>query len=276
MPTLALSIFYVVKNEIFNLPKSLHLMKQLDPAEIIILDTGSKDGTYEWAKSQFPKTTYRHKWKDDFGEAKTAALKKCTQPWVLEMDADEFIDSSLFGNLSSLLKAAHGVEGFALPVVNFLQSPFHISNPRIMNGVDIRLFRNLKNAYYDGYIHEQLKGIYKIYQVDKPILFHLQYKSRGEDLKNKMEYYKKLMDKKTQKYGWNYLNYVHMSDIYRKLYMEFDSDKDYMECIRLLKMAIIANPKDDKMPMVLKDLENIYARRQKAKQAKKSPILETN
>ena len=42
-----LSVYYVVKNEIRNLPKSLENTIQFAD-EIVIVDTGSTDGTLEW------------------------------------------------------------------------------------------------------------------------------------------------------------------------------------------------------------------------------------
>lgn len=77
----------IVKNEVDNLERAV---KSLQGAysELIVVDTGSTDGTQELAEKlgayvcEFP-------WNDNFSDARNFAHQQATQPWCLFIDADE-------------------------------------------------------------------------------------------------------------------------------------------------------------------------------------------
>jgi len=56
--------------------------------ELVVLDTGSVDGTPAVAAAAGARL-YRTDWADDFAAARNAALAHCTGDWVLSIDADE-------------------------------------------------------------------------------------------------------------------------------------------------------------------------------------------
>jgi glycosyltransferase involved in cell wall biosynthesis len=58
--------------------------------EIVIVDTGSADGTIELAKSYGAKVI-RFEWTDDFSEARNFALEHTTGDWVMWLDAGDVI-----------------------------------------------------------------------------------------------------------------------------------------------------------------------------------------
>lgn len=260
------SLVYMVKNEIFNLPKSISVMKEFNPDEVVIVDTGSKDGTYEWAKSQFPNTTFRFKWKHDFGEGKTFALKKCTKPWILILDADEFIHPTWEPILKKFISTSIIEDGYKLRFLNFLQSPFWLKDAKFVKGIGVRLFKNKSGIRYEGCIHEKLIGVNTV-KAGEPIIVHLQYKS-NENLIEKMEYYRSLMDKKIKKEGWNYINYMHYGDIHRKLYQVYNTEYDFMRTIHYFKMASIAKPDDKFIINRIAEMEVLRARRKEKHQEK--------
>jgi len=89
---LEISLCMIVKNEDKVLDGCLkHIHKHVD--EIIIVDTGSTDGTIEIAKKYTDKI-YGFEWNDDFSAARNFSLQFASKEWILVQDADEFIQNA--------------------------------------------------------------------------------------------------------------------------------------------------------------------------------------
>jgi len=84
-----LSACIIVKNNEATLDNCLNSIKGLVD-ELIVVDTGSSDKTKEIAE-KFGAKIYDFEWKDNFSEAKNYAISKASNPWILEIDADEVI-----------------------------------------------------------------------------------------------------------------------------------------------------------------------------------------
>jgi len=85
-----ISLAMIVKDEQATLAHSLESVRRLVD-EMIIVDTGSSDGTIDIAK-RFGAQIHHFKWRDDFAAARNESLKHCTGDWALILDADEAID----------------------------------------------------------------------------------------------------------------------------------------------------------------------------------------
>jgi glycosyltransferase involved in cell wall biosynthesis len=79
---------------------SLHA---LDPAEIVVLDSGSDDDTCSIAKAHGAQVIETD-WAGHVAQ-KNRALAACGRPWVLSLDADEPISNELAANIRSLFAA---------------------------------------------------------------------------------------------------------------------------------------------------------------------------
>lgn len=84
-----LSLFLIVKNEESNLKRVLDSAQGLYD-ELVIVDTGSTDKTVEVAKN-FTDKVYHFEWVKHFAKARNFAVSKCSQPWVMWLDADDFL-----------------------------------------------------------------------------------------------------------------------------------------------------------------------------------------
>ncbi len=82
-----ISVAIITKDEEKRLPDCLKSVSFAD--EIIVVDSGSKDRTVEIAKD-FGCKVFIEDWKG-YGNQKNSAIQKCSNEWVLVIDADERI-----------------------------------------------------------------------------------------------------------------------------------------------------------------------------------------
>ncbi|MHB8146865.1 MAG: glycosyltransferase family 2 protein, partial [Vulcanimicrobiaceae bacterium] len=82
-----ISLCMIVKNEERFLAQCLRSVADAVD-EIIVVDTGSTDGTIEIAKS-FGATVIERDWRNDFSWARNESIKPATRRWILFLDADE-------------------------------------------------------------------------------------------------------------------------------------------------------------------------------------------
>src|SRR5919202_2851051 len=142
-----LSLCTIVKNERINLPRCLASVKHYVD-EMIVVDTGSEDGTPEIAAKHGAKVRY-FEWCDDFAAARNYAISQAYGDWILMPDADEelFIESEVFLDQITSQPDVIAYE-IALTEANDLsRTPAYL----------IRLFRNLPDLKYIGRFHEQLR-----------------------------------------------------------------------------------------------------------------------
>ncbi|MBQ2009391.1 MAG: glycosyltransferase family 2 protein, partial [Selenomonadaceae bacterium] len=113
-----ISACYIVKNEQENIRHSIESLKnQYD--ELIVVDTGSEDGTVDVVRS-LGGNVFTYKWQDDFAAARNFALAKATGDWLIFLDADEYFSAATAGNLRRVLEmASPEVDGMLVDMVNF-------------------------------------------------------------------------------------------------------------------------------------------------------------
>lgn len=130
----------IVKNEASCLLTALNSVKDAD--EIIVCDTGSTDNTVQIATDFGCKVYTDFVWCDDFAKARNHAASKCTQDYVLILDADETLED----NTIEILRGFNGVAlSFQTECANTGQ--VHQS---------IRLHKNTPTIQWVGAIHNYL------------------------------------------------------------------------------------------------------------------------
>ena len=85
-----ISLCMIVKNEELVLRRCLDCIKDLMD-EIIIVDTGSTDGTKKIAY-EYTDKVYDYEWRDDFAAARNYSFSKAAMDYIYVADADEIID----------------------------------------------------------------------------------------------------------------------------------------------------------------------------------------
>lgn len=115
--------------------------------EIVIVDTGSQDGTREIARRHGAQVR-DVPWRDDFAAARNAGLEAAHGDWVLILDADERFEGTraAFEQANAMPK----VVAFNVPIVNELDD----GNSDIHSA--IRAFRLRPGVRYERRLHEQV------------------------------------------------------------------------------------------------------------------------
>ncbi|MBS1714221.1 MAG: glycosyltransferase [Armatimonadetes bacterium] len=119
--------------------------------EIIVVDTGSTDGTQEIARS-FGAKVYEHPWENSFSDARNRSLSYAKGSWIFWMDADDTLPMKTGeAILDAAMSAPADVSGFVIPV------QFVTDGKDAGTRVDhVKLFRRGPNVRFEGRIHEQV------------------------------------------------------------------------------------------------------------------------
>ncbi len=156
-----LSICIITKNEEQNIARCLQCLKPYG-FEIIVVDTGSADGTKAVAKS-YTDHVYDFAWCDDFAAAKNYAISKATNSCVMVLDSDEFVERIDVLELQRLLSQNPCAVGRIQRRNTFSRKGQQQENREWIN----RIFAKDK-FHYEGRIHEQVTaldgGAYDMYQ----------------------------------------------------------------------------------------------------------------
>lgn len=98
---LPLSVFIICRDEVDRLELVLESVKDLTN-DIVVVDSGSTDGTIELAK-KYTDRVYHRDW-TGFGDQKVCGEELCKHDWILNLDADEVVSPELFIEISEMVK----------------------------------------------------------------------------------------------------------------------------------------------------------------------------
>lgn len=151
----SVSLCMIIKNEKSNLPI---LLEQVCPVleEIILVDTGSDDGTLEIIKKFQEKYSniqlHNFNWIEDFSAARNFSFSLATQEWLFWLDGDDQVDTNSLLNFkkNQLLDADTDVW-----VLDYIYSRFENGTPMTTLGRE-RFLRRRINPQWTGAIHESI------------------------------------------------------------------------------------------------------------------------
>ncbi|MEC0239567.1 glycosyltransferase [Paenibacillus dokdonensis] len=143
-----IGIHLIVKDESDIIHNCLNSVKLAD--EIIVVDTGSQDDTILIAK-QYGADVISVKWQHDFSMARNEALRYATTDWILVIDADEELLTSM--DEIRLLIEESQVEAYDITIINLLSH----SEEDLLYHRSLRLFRNRREYHFEGKIHEEIE-----------------------------------------------------------------------------------------------------------------------
>lgn len=146
------SLCMIVKNEEKVLARCLDSIADLMD-EIVIVDTGSTDGTKKIAAA-YTDRIYDFTWTGDFSAARNFAFSKAGMEYIYSADADEVVDET---NRAAFRRLKETM----LPEIDIVQMYYtnQLSHGTIYNydkELRPKLFRRLRTFRWQGAIHEQV------------------------------------------------------------------------------------------------------------------------
>lgn len=152
MSPLRISLCMIVKNEADCIGRCLESVKQLVD-EMIVVDTGSTDGTDEICR-KLGANVYPFQWNKDFSEARNYSLSLAQGDWILWLDADEEIEPETDSNALRELADSNQFDMYTFRLNNYYGASPDRHN--IIHIAHLRLFRNRIGFQFHGRIHETL------------------------------------------------------------------------------------------------------------------------
>lgn len=149
-----ISVCAIMKNEISHVEAWLDNVRVF-AQEIIVVDTGSADGTNEFLVKQLDVKLINYEWQNNFAQAKNVALQEATGDWLVFTDADEcfYHPENIIEYLRQMNKQSSDTDVIFCPIDNIDAD----SNNEIINSdVVPRIIRNHVDIKYMGAVHEQL------------------------------------------------------------------------------------------------------------------------
>ncbi len=157
---MTVSLCMIVKDEEEVLERCLKSAKPIVD-EIVIVDTGSRDRTYEIA-CEFGAKTAKYTWKDDFADARNYAFSLATGDYLLWLDADDLITQE---NAERFLILKKRLER-DLP--DMVRCPYELvsDGKTVLRYLRERVLRRTAEFVWQGRVHECIAPRGKVIQSD--------------------------------------------------------------------------------------------------------------
>lgn len=119
--------------------------------EIIVVDTGSTDGTPEIARAAGARVEH-FPWTGDFSEARNVSLDHATADWILVLDADERLTRDSWTAVRAIMEEHAGSMRVVCPRIRNLTREGRFMS----DGFSGRMFPNRPELRYSGRVHEEV------------------------------------------------------------------------------------------------------------------------
>ncbi len=186
-----ISIVLLAKDNQETIKKTLDSLKSF--AEVLVIDTGSKDKTLEIAL-QYPNVKIHHAHLSSFGHLRNEAAELAAYDWVFHVDSDEELSDDLICEIQNAKMDETRV--YAFPRLNFFNGkairfsswyPEHV----------VRLYHRKKCRFCTSHVHESLLSSNTTVHYFHSPLYHTPYRSFDDFLK-KMQLYSSLFAEQYQ------------------------------------------------------------------------------
>jgi len=193
-----ISICIIAGDEQINIERCLKSCLWAD--ELIVVDSYSKDKTFEIAKKYTDKV-YKREW-TGYRDQKNYVLSLAKGEWVLSIDADEEISDELQKEIISEINKQDTKDGYKIPRLSFYQGKW-IKHSGFYPDYQLRLFKR-KNAKWIGdRVHERIDINGDIGKLTNDI-FHYPYKGSISGMDRTADEYSSLQANELYNQGKRY------------------------------------------------------------------------
>ena len=162
-----LSVVLITLDEEANLPRTLKSVNWAQ--EIVVVDSGSTDGTLEIARMAGARV-FEEPWKG-FAAQKNSAIAHATGDWVLSLDADEEVSPELAREIQGLLAGEPRFSAYRIPRLNhFLGKP--LRHGGYWPDPKLRLFRRGSTRFAQRPVHETIEATGPVGTLKNPLIHH--------------------------------------------------------------------------------------------------------
>lgn len=144
-----ISVFIIALNEGDRIGQTLASVKSLAD-EIIVIDSGSTDGTQAVCEQHGAKVIFR-RWAG-YGPQKRFGEEQCKHDWVLNLDADEVLSPALIAEIGALDFSA---EGYRLNIADALPGE-KIPSRFAHTTKAVRLYKKSCGRYAESTVHDRV------------------------------------------------------------------------------------------------------------------------
>lgn len=223
MGKLRVSACVIAKNERENIKKWLE-NAQVYSDEMILVDTGSTDGTGEFLR-QHGVQVYELPWNDDFSAPRNLAIDRAVGDWIVFLDADEyFAQPTRVRAFLAEMALLHPENDAAMLTIANIDVDDH--NQEIQRFQTIRMFRRQPGLRYAGRVHESVcrkQGNMNVWLDDgRLLIYHTGYSSGR--IQQKIERNLALLQMDIAEHGEGPQHYRYLADCYQVL-------KDYRKSL---------------------------------------------
>jgi (heptosyl)LPS beta-1,4-glucosyltransferase len=142
---------------IITLNEAAHIAAAIDSAsfadEILVVDSGSSDGTTDIARSKGVRVLTRA-W-TGYVDQKNFAAQEASNDWIFSLDADERIPAALAKEIRSVLAAGPACHGYRVPRVSFHLGRW-IRTTDFYPDYQMRLYDRRFARWCGRYVHESV------------------------------------------------------------------------------------------------------------------------
>lgn len=153
--------------------KALQPLRDAMPCELILVDTGSVDGSRQVAE-RYADILFDFEWVNDFAAARNAIMERASGEWFFTVDTDEYLDEDISDLTKKLPKLPPHIEACSVIQRNYDTFEMDASYTDFKGAV--RILRMSTGMRYHGAIHERWehddKAIIQTVIFDKTILHH--------------------------------------------------------------------------------------------------------
>ena len=165
MTTLPVSAVVITLNEAANIRRCLESLQFC--YEVIVVDSGSDDGTPEIARSMGARVVHQD-WLG-FGPQKHFAVEQAANDWVLCLDADEWVSDALGRSIRQLLESSPPYFAYSMNRRNILLG----RALRFGGGypdTKLRLFDRCHAQWNEAAVHEQVETTEEVGLIDADLM----------------------------------------------------------------------------------------------------------